>query len=84
MRMWVRIQRDRLNLGQWQIHASADGAQQGGGRFDGVLLAQPADPARALLDASALAYRCWPPWPVAVGPVLDADAWPFRRPCARA
>ena len=68
----VRIQRDRLDAGQWQVHAeSADGAQQVVAGFDGVLLAQPADPARALLDASALKT----PLVAAMANVVTAPCW---------
>ena len=51
----VRIEPDRMAPGRWQICTQeADGAQHVVAGFDVVLIAQPATPARALLDTSGV------------------------------
>ena len=51
----VRIEPDRMAPGSWQICTQeTDGAQHIVAGFDVVLIAQPATPARALLDASGV------------------------------
>lgn len=51
----LRIEADRLAPGRWQLQTQAsDGSQHVFAGFDTVLLAQPATPAKALLDSSGV------------------------------
>ena len=68
----TQIERDALHKRQWQLRTeSPDGAQHVFSGFDGVVLATPAAPARALLDAAKLAG----PWIRQIDKVQVAPCW---------